>query len=83
MTIGEVIRSRRQELGLSQRDLARAVGCKPHWISMLESSAAAFPRKKWERFADALRIEKTSFLYLILKDLVPGIESYRVIKFDE
>lgn len=82
MKIGQLIRKRRQELGLSQSQLAKLVGCRPNWISMIETGSGKFPKAKWQTFADALRIDRTAFLNLILKNITGGDE-YFLIKYED
>ena len=80
MTIGELIRTKREELGLSQAVLARVVKCRPNFISMIENGHARFPRRKWLVFAEILDLDRLEFLEMILEDLLPDFEDYRVIK---
>ena len=80
MTIGELIRTRREELGFSQAQLARMVKCRPNFISMIENGHARFPRRKWLAFAECLGLDRLEFLEMILEDLLPDFEDYRVIK---
>ena len=83
MRIGSLIRQRRQELGLSQSQLANMLGCRGHWISQLENGRVNFPVKRWEKYADVLRIDKTAFLSIVLKNAIPGIASYHLIRFED
>lgn len=80
MTIGELIRRNREELGFSQAELARWVKCRPNFISMIENGHARFPRRKWLAFAEFLGLDRLEFLEMILEDLLPDFEDYRVIK---
>lgn len=54
-TIAERIRNRRQELGMSQDELARLLGYKSRSsIYKIEASGQDLPRKKIEKIAEAL-----------------------------
>ena len=83
MKIGQLIRERRKALGMSQAELAKLVGSRPNWISMIESGSAKFPKAKWKVFADALRIDPTALLNLILKQDIPEFDQYVLIRFED
>jgi len=80
MTIGELIRRNREELGFSQAELARMIKCRPNFISMIENGHARFPRRRWLAFVEFLGLDHLEFLEMILEDLLPDFEDYRVIK---
>lgn len=57
MSIGERIKARRQELGLSQRDLAKRMGYTDHTtITRVESGKVDLPMSRVAKFAEALRV---------------------------
>lgn len=63
MNIGSVIRQRRESLGLSQEELAFAVGYKTRsTIAKIESGERDFPRKKLSNFSKALGIPAAELL---------------------
>lgn len=63
MDIGITIRRRREELGLSQEELALAVGYKNRsTITKIESGERDFPRKKLTAFSKALGIPTSKLL---------------------
>lgn len=54
--IGGFIQKRREELGLSQLELARRVGMDRAYLSQVENSATKWPQKYVTRLADALQV---------------------------
>jgi|SRR5208283_408539 len=55
--IGEFIRKRREEIGISRTDLAKALRYKlPNMIAMVETGATTFPLKRTPDYADALQL---------------------------
>lgn len=57
MLIGERIKARRQELGLSQRELAKRLGYTDHTtITRVESGKVDLPMSRIAQFAEALRV---------------------------
>lgn len=57
MTIGERIKARRQELGLTQRDLAKRMGYTDHTtITRAEAGKVDLPLSRVSQFAEALRV---------------------------
>ncbi len=57
MTIGEKIRARRQELGLSQEKLAKTVGISQPTLSDIETGDTEWPRgNNIAPLADALQV---------------------------
>lgn len=56
MTVGERIRQRRQELEMTQHDLAKLMGVTDQLISRYENNAVdTIPTRKLKRVADILR----------------------------
>ena len=53
-TVGEKIRKRREELGLSQSELAKAIGVTDAYISAVERDVRSITRWPWQRL-EALR----------------------------
>lgn len=63
MNVGERIKQRREELGLSQGDLAKRMGVSRQAISKAEKHGGDITQKKIEKFADALHISADFLLY--------------------
>lgn len=61
-TRGQVIRSQRQLLGMTQIQLAEAVGLHQSTISSLEQGKHEAPISTLERVADALRLPVSALL---------------------
>lgn len=60
MTIGERIKARRQELGISQRELARRLGYNDHTtVTRAEAGRVDLPMSRIAQFAEALRVSPT------------------------
>lgn len=60
MTIGERIKARRQELGLTQSDLAKKLGYTDRAsVSRVESGQIDLPQSRIVKFAEALRVSPT------------------------
>ena len=74
--LGRLIRMRRDELGLSQLELARALGYKwGNFIGMIETSRHV-PFERWDDFAKELQFPKHVFLRLVLTELFPKVLPY-------
>jgi transcriptional regulator with XRE-family HTH domain len=57
MSIGEKIKARRQELGFSQRELAKRLGYTDHTtITRVEAGKVDLPMSRIAQFAEALRV---------------------------
>lgn len=57
MTIGERIKFRRQEMGITQRDLAKRMGYTDHTtITRVEAGKVDLPMSRVSQFAEALRV---------------------------
>lgn len=78
MTIGQRIRARRQELGLTQDDIAKALGVTPQHISAIELDQRAPSLEFLVRLAEYLG-STTDFLLTgkktIVCDLMPVIKA--------
>ncbi|MGQ3671971.1 helix-turn-helix domain-containing protein [Xanthobacter sp. TB0136] len=65
---GRWLKQRREELGLSQRELATLVGTEYYtFISQLESGRGRIPPERYRVWADALQMEARSFVCTILR----------------
>jgi transcriptional regulator with XRE-family HTH domain len=63
MNIGSIIKGRREELGLSQTDLALRLGYKDKSaISRIESGENDIPRRKIPSFAKALQLQPVDLI---------------------
>jgi transcriptional regulator with XRE-family HTH domain len=73
--IGKFIKVRRSELGLSQNDLARALGYNTsQYISNIERGLASIPFAKIQEMAQLLKVEYRHLLNLKLMEEVPGFK---------
>ena len=62
-SLGDFLRSRREELRIAQRELARALGVSHTFIASLESGTVSSSRIEfWLRLADALQLSGRSLL---------------------
>jgi len=67
-----VIRERREELGLSQMDLARALKLKsPQFISNIERGLVNIPLKKIDQFCKVLQLDYKFLLRLVHEEKIP------------
>lgn len=65
---GRWLKARREEAGLSQRDLAAQVGAEYYtFISQLETGRGRIPPDRYEAWAKALGIDAKAFVTEILK----------------
>ena len=72
--IGNFILNRRQELGLTQMDVAKKLGYKHgNFIGMLEKGQSFFPVDKWKAYARALQIKELPFLRVVLEEFYPDM----------
>ena len=86
-SFGELIRRRRQELGLSTHDLGKLVGTRNSTIMRIEQGAFAAPRPdKLARIADALHLNLADVYakagYLVPTEL-PGFHAYLPARYRE
>jgi transcriptional regulator with XRE-family HTH domain len=73
--IGKFIKVRRTELGLSQNDLARALGYNTsQYISNIERGLASIPFAKIQEMASLLKVDYRHLLNLKLMEEVPGFK---------
>jgi ribosome-binding protein aMBF1 (putative translation factor) len=81
MKLSAFIKSRREQLDMSQSELAKAVKItRSHFISMIENERASFPVNRWKLFADALSIKRTEFLRRVIGELFPDFLGYLEFK---
>jgi transcriptional regulator with XRE-family HTH domain len=74
LIVGPMIKERREELGMTQNDLGRALGYKyGNFIGMLENGNALFPLERWEDYAEALKFKKHEFLEAVMTEKYPSI----------
>ena len=75
---GKWLRSRREELGLSQREIANRVNMDYYtFISQIEAGRGRVPAERLEDWADALETDKTVFAMTLMKYYDPF--TYRLI----
>jgi transcriptional regulator with XRE-family HTH domain len=68
------IRSRREELGMTQQDLADRIGVKSrNFIVLLEGDRVPFPPMRWGDFARALELDQYEFLASVFEHVFPGL----------
>ncbi len=68
--VGEFVRKRRRELGLSQRDLVRMLGYKSAVsISDVEIGRTRVPFRRMFQYADALHIPRAEFVRYVVGEL--------------
>jgi transcriptional regulator with XRE-family HTH domain len=69
----DIITARRNELSMTQTELARAIGLKhPNFISMIESGKSQFPLSRVVQFAEILEMDATWFVEKVLSYEAPG-----------
>ena len=69
----DIITARRNELSMTQTELARAIGLKhPNFISMIESQKSQFPVPRALQFAEVLEMDPTWFVEKVLSYEAPG-----------
>jgi hypothetical protein len=73
MFLGDVIRNRRLELGLSLTDLARAVGIRStNYLEMIEGGYRIVDPARAVAFAAALQLDQMDFCRVVLYEMYPG-----------
>ena len=69
MHIGKRIKERREQLGLSQRDLAEKMGYKNHsGIARIEAGTVDLPQSRLDQFAKVLGVSHAYLLGLVTAD---------------
>ena len=85
--LGEFLRARREELGLSARHLARAVGVRDSTIMRLERGAYAAPAAdKLARIAEQLKLELADVFALAeyaVPSSLPALPHYLILRYPE
>ncbi len=74
-SLGEVIKRRRQQLQLTQAQVASRVGCRPHYIGYVEAGSRRPSERVLEKLADALDLDRAELLllaYPTLRAALPG-----------
>ena len=67
--MGEFIRERREELGMTQREFGAELGyAYGNFIGMLETGQSRFPIDKWQRYAEVLEVPREEFLRRVFED---------------
>ena len=83
--LGEFLRARREELGLSARHLARAVGVRDSTIMRLERGAYAAPAAdKLARIAEQLKLELADVFALaeyVVPSSLPALPHYLKLRY--
>ena len=81
MTIGDIIKNRRKELGMNQEDLARSVGTTKATVSRWESGDIHKMKSTYiKSIADVLQIDPMVFFQreeVLLPDEAEIIDAYR------
>jgi len=85
--LGEFLRARREELGLSARHLARAVGVRDSTIIRLERGAYAAPAAdKLARIAGQLKVDLADVFALaeyVVPSSLPALPHYLALRYPE
>jgi transcriptional regulator with XRE-family HTH domain len=68
MNLRTLIRQRRKALGLTQRELGKALGIHGQFISNIERGVAPLPRSQYRKLARALRVPLLSIIRADIKD---------------
>jgi transcriptional regulator with XRE-family HTH domain len=77
LIIGPALRERREEMGISQAQAAKALGYKyGNFIGMIETGYGRFPIDKWKEYANYFGFPKHEFLKLVLSELYPDMIPY-------
>ena len=72
--IRDILRERREELGLSQVELSRALGiASDEFISMVETGKRSFALNNISRLADVLRLDRGDLCKCALYETAPTL----------
>jgi predicted transcriptional regulator len=72
--IGPLVRERRDELGMTQRQLGHKVGLQyGNFIGMLERGETKMPLDSWRIYAEALEVDEAEFCLLCMEEMFPDI----------
>ena len=81
MKLSAVIKSRRNQLGLSQLKLAKLLGySEPFFLSNIENGRSHFPRKKLKRLRRVLFLDDSVLVEALLNDERDKIYKYLGLK---
>ena len=81
LVIGPFIRRRREEIGMTQLQLGKALGHKyGNFVGMLEKGQSPFPAEHWKKYAEVLQVPYHRFLRLVIEELYPDMLEY--LKFE-
>ena len=74
----KLIKKYREDHDLTQLDMAKKVGGYNYsnFIGMLEAGKAKFPMNRWQDFAEAMEMDKTTFLLNAVIDCFPDAEAF-------
>ena len=77
----EIVRARRQDIGMSQAEVARALDIKSsNFIAVIESGKSQVPFERLLDFANVLKLPKGWFVEKVFRHRLPELASY---VFDE
>ena len=76
---GRLIRKARQELNITQSEMARRVGYSQQHVNFIESGAYRLPISSVDEFALVLNIDETALMRAALNDLMPD-SGWEVVK---
>jgi len=75
--VGNMIVQKREQLGLTQYEVGKKLGYKHgNYIGMLEKGQSYFPVEKWEAYANALGLDKKTFLRAVIEEAYPSMLPY-------
>ena len=81
MIVGPLIRKKREELGLTQNDVGRALGYRyGNFVGMVEKGNSPFPLEKAIAFADVLEIPRHKLIEAAISELYPHLLPYLEFK---
>lgn len=74
--IGEFIKNRREELGLSRAEMAKALGYRlPNMVAMVETAKTTFPLKRTSDYAKILELPLHELAKVVFVKTYPFLES--------
>jgi len=77
LVIGPFIRKRREELGMTQLQMGKALRHRyGNFVGMIEKGQSPFPMEHWKEYADILQVPRHEFLKVVLEDLYPDTLDY-------
>jgi len=72
--IGDLIKSRRKDLNLSQRELAALIGCSDVFICYIERGRNLLPAQFAPILATALQVKESEVLNALRADMISAID---------